>query len=87
MGLLERTYIRLPVCGQQVAVTAYGLYWHWLRFGPGYRRHLREYLSRERYRDNEWRRWQCGILHRLLKIAELVAKYQGPQGSNQTATQ
>ena len=38
MGRWDGLYARLPVAGQHLAVTAYGLYWRRLRFGPGLRR-------------------------------------------------
>lgn len=48
MNRLEALYARLPVFAQHSAATAFGVYRHWLRFGPGYSQKLRE------YRDREW---------------------------------
>jgi len=55
MALVERLYARLPVPGQHLAVSAYGAYWHWLRFGPGYPRFVQDYRERERLDRERWR--------------------------------
>jgi phenylacetate-CoA ligase len=52
---LDRLYGQLPTIGQHLAVTAYGLYWHWLRFGRGYKTALGEYLTREMISESEMR--------------------------------
>jgi len=48
VSTLEAVYAHLPVWAQHQAVSAYGLYRYWLRFGGGYRRYVLEYLDRER---------------------------------------
>jgi phenylacetate-CoA ligase len=53
---------------QHAAVTAFGAYWIWLRFGPGYRVACQQYRQRERFSPEEWTIWQQGELKRLLSI-------------------
>ena len=48
MGLTDKIYAHLPQRGQDVAASAFGLYRHWLRSGPGYSDLLHGY----RYRDS-----------------------------------
>jgi phenylacetate-CoA ligase len=69
MSLALDFYKRLPVWAQHGAVTTYGAYWHWLRFGPGYGAHVQGYQQRERFTPAEWTDWQKGRLARLLQIA------------------
>ena len=66
MGKLDLLYHKLPVWAQHGAVSAYGLYWHWARFGGGYQNALDEYLRRERLTAEEWRNWQRERLKDLL---------------------
>ena len=58
MAYLDGIYSRLPVWAQHCAVTGYGAYWHWLRFGPGYRRFVHGYAQRERFSPEDWQSWQ-----------------------------
>ncbi len=77
MGKLDLLYQRLPVWAQHGAVTAYGLYWHWARFGGGYQNALDGYLRRERLTADEWLSWQRERLKELLGAsAQKVAFYQ-----------
>lgn len=69
MGLAERIYRRLPVWAQHAAVSAYGLRWHRLRFGPGYERELEGFLERERFDAETWQRWQEKRLREVLTVA------------------
>lgn len=69
MGRFETAYKRMPVWAQHAAVSVYGVYWHRLRFGPGYHDSLRGYLDRERYDAEHWRIWQERRLKTLLEIA------------------
>ncbi|HWR50088.1 MAG TPA: hypothetical protein VN428_03220 [Bryobacteraceae bacterium] len=76
MGRFDPIYARLPVAAQHAAVTAYGAYWHWLRFGPGYRRHVRGYVERESWDAGRMRDWQRKELTSLLASALDVDYYQ-----------
>jgi phenylacetate-CoA ligase len=69
MSLATDFYKRLPVWAQHSAVTAYGVYWHWLRFGAGYRGHVDGYAQRERFSPAEWQSWQQTRLVSLLTQA------------------
>lgn len=69
MSALERIYARLPVFGQNAAVSAYGMYWHWLRFGPGYQRHLAGWQAREAFTALAWQDWTAQRLRAFLTHA------------------
>ncbi|WP_372716745.1 phenylacetate--CoA ligase family protein [Novipirellula sp.] len=66
MGKLDQLYARLPVTGQNVAVSTYGLYWNWVRFGPGYKKFVTQYRARDRFSADEWQRWQQMRLNSFL---------------------
>jgi phenylacetate-CoA ligase len=57
-----------------MAVSTYGVYWNWLRFGQGYERYLRGYLERELYTSENWKNWQAQRLREILAGA-LSAPY------------
>ncbi len=77
MSLTESIYKRLPVWGQHLAVSAYGLRWHGLRFGPGSREMVRDFTHREAFRAEEWERWRDRRLRELLAMtAERVPYYR-----------
>ncbi|HEY6184643.1 MAG TPA: hypothetical protein VIW67_20525 [Terriglobales bacterium] len=69
MGKIQSIYAKLPVPLQHVAVSAYGAYWYWLRFGPGYKRNLSEYAKREQFDNSGWQSWQKNALEILLRDA------------------
>ncbi|HVQ37076.1 MAG TPA: hypothetical protein VMS31_06070 [Pyrinomonadaceae bacterium] len=75
MSRLPSLYARLPIWAQHRAVSAYGLYWHRLRFGPGYRTYLREFKQRERFTTEEWEAWQQDRLVTLLRAAANQVDY------------
>lgn len=75
MGVLDSTYARLPVPLQHAAVSAFGAYWWWLRFGPGYRRCVREFEERERFTADQWQAWQEQELASVLEVARTVPWY------------
>jgi phenylacetate-CoA ligase len=66
MSKFDSIYARLPVWGQHSAVTAYGLYWSWLRFGPGYRTYVKEFRQRDTFTSEQWQAWQQEALRRQL---------------------
>jgi phenylacetate-CoA ligase len=74
MSIYDKIYSQLPVKMQHIAISTYGMYWRWLRFGPGYSKFLSDYLKRETYQTQEWDRWQTQHLHRVLTGA-LSAPY------------
>jgi len=63
---LASVYARLPTGAQHAAVTAYGAWWRWLRFGPGYKAEVRRYESREQWTAERWRDWQD------IRVAEVL---------------
>lgn len=50
-------------------MTVYGAYWHWLRFGSGFKRFVDEYIRREQFTEAEWKAWQSEQLRQLLSEA------------------
>jgi phenylacetate-CoA ligase len=74
MSRLDSIYSKLPVFAQHMVVSGFGLYWHWLRFGPGYSQSLRGYLEREFFQKQDWKNWQVQSLRDVLKGA-LSAPY------------
>ena len=86
----DRLYRHCPVWAQNLAVTGFGAYWHWLRFGPGYREAVEAYEQQERYRSDEWTVWQRKRLKSLLRIcAEEVPYYRDSwsEGEKRSAIQ
>lgn len=76
MGKLDHIYSRLPVWAQHGAVTAFGMYWSWLRFGPGFGRFLELYRQRDRWTARQWSEWQSQELAALLiECAKSVPHY------------
>lgn len=77
MSFLTGFYSHLPVAAQHAAVTAYGAYWHWLRFGSGFDRFVNGYIQRERFTSDEWKVWQRERLRELLfNAARFVPFYR-----------
>lgn len=74
MGRLDNIYAKLPTFAQHLSVSAYGYYWRWLRFGPGYSKLLNAYLERESFRIQDWEDWQSRRLQEVLAGA-LSAPY------------
>ncbi|HYT33228.1 MAG TPA: hypothetical protein VEO37_11580 [Thermoanaerobaculia bacterium] len=75
MGRFDGLYRRVPLWGQHAAVSLYGFYWHWLRFGPGSDRFRKDYLERERFNDQQWSDWQRDALGKVLAAAALHVPY------------
>jgi phenylacetate-CoA ligase len=69
MGHFDKCYAALPLWAQNAAVSAFGLYWHWLRFGPGYADAVAGYEGRKRYTKEAWQAWQKEQLATLLRLA------------------
>lgn len=70
MGQFDKLYAKLPLWGQNLAVSAYGLYWYWLRFGPGYQKAVNAYRHREQtFGVTEWADYQNRMVKDLLKTA------------------
>lgn len=66
MGLTDKLYAHLPARGQDVAASAFGLYRHWLRSGPGYAELLRGYRERDAWPLDRFAAYQAEQLKTLL---------------------
>jgi phenylacetate-CoA ligase len=69
VGKLDKIYSILPVWAQNCAATGYGIYWKWLRFGPGFAASLAGFQQRERFSASEWQTWQQEQLRLFLSEA------------------
>ena len=84
MGRWDGLYARLPVAGQHLAVTVYGLYWHRLRFGAGFEEALARYRERDRWSLAEWQAYEGTQLRALLpRAAAEVAYYRNTWGERE----
>lgn len=75
MSLSSSVYARLPVWAQHRAFSAYGFYWHWLRFGPGYKSYVKQFIEREQFTREDWQAWQEQRLRGLLGKASTEVDY------------
>jgi len=75
MGWYDSLYAHLPVWGQNAAVSAYGLYWHWLRFGGKYKEWETGYRNREFLTASEWSAYTKIQLQTLVDIASKNVPY------------
>ena len=77
MSKLDRIYASLPLSLQNQAVSIYGIYWHWLRFGGRYKAHESDYRNREHYTAAQWAEYHQAQLKKLILLAsEKVPYYQ-----------
>src|SRR5688572_27017668 len=76
MSWQDSLYAKLPTFAQHMAVSVYGFYWHWLRFGPGYDQFVQNYREHEKFSFSQWQDWQSDQLRKLLPAcAEHVPYY------------
>lgn len=76
MSRFDQFYNTLPPWAQNVSVSSYGLYWHWLRFGGLYPEHVHSFQKRENFTFDQWQNWQIASLRAILAVAlEHVAFY------------
>jgi phenylacetate-CoA ligase len=66
MSTLDSVYPKLPVLLQHAAVSLFGAYWYRLRFGPGYKTYVQDYLAREKFTKEQWDQWQAAQLKIIL---------------------
>jgi len=84
MTAAEQIYSVSPVWMQNLLVTAYGLRWRWIRFGPGSSRLVEEFLGRETFDRQHWDLWTRKRLAALLEVAvEHVPHYRNTWNSEQ----
>lgn len=76
MGSFDEIYAKLPVHYQHLAVSTFGFYWRWLRFGYGYDKALKGYMEREHYTASDWEVWKAVQLGKLLRNVLSVPFYQ-----------
>lgn len=69
MSAFDNLYKMLPVWAQNAAISTYGIYWHWLRFGAGFRDYVQDFQSRERFSLDEWQNWLRQQLIDVLSIS------------------
>src|SRR5262245_51376103 len=74
MGL-QGLYARLPVWGQHAAVTAFGAYWHWSRFGGTYAADVIAFEARDRWTSQQWHDWQQAAIRALVVDAAAHVPY------------
>jgi phenylacetate-CoA ligase len=86
MSASDRVYRALPCWAQHAAVTTYGLYWYWLRFGPGYKQVLKGYTDREYLTPEDWAEYTKRKCKELLSIAaDHVPYYRETWSSSEKA--
>lgn len=86
MGALDQVYARLPIVGQHAAVSLYGFYWKWLRYGPGFKDVVQQYKQRDRFSFDQWEQWRAERLQNFLTSALRVPYYaEAWNGSEQAA--
>lgn len=76
MSRSEILYTRLPTLGQHAAVSAYGVYWRWLRFGSGYSQYVNDYRQRSNFTREQWRAWQGKRLSEVMQAAANAHYYK-----------
>lgn len=75
MSNFDRLYAKLPLPIQNAAVSLYGIYWHWLRFGGRYKDHETGYRSREHFTSVQWLEYQQDQIRNLVTIAAQHVPY------------
>ena len=76
MSIAESIYSRLPVWGQNLAVTAYGVGWYWKRLGPGFKARVEGFRQRDGWSSDRLLQWQKESLGGLLaETADSVPFY------------
>jgi phenylacetate-CoA ligase len=64
--LFEKIYYHLPLFLQNIAISIFGLHWHYRRYGGIFNKELVESRKREYYTKNEWEDYQEEQLRKLL---------------------
>ncbi len=84
MARIDKVYATLPVWAQHAAVSGYGLYWYWQRFGPGYQTSLDGFARRDKFSRSEWLSWQERTMAGLLRAAsDHVPYYRSTWGESE----
>ena len=75
MGKFDKLYAALPVWAQNGGINAYAMYWHWLRFGPGYRTWLTDFREREQWDPARWQAYLRSRVATFLRAASENVPY------------
>ena len=76
MGSFDALYAHLPVWAQHGTVSAYGMYWRWLRFGRNFSGpYAKEYRERGAWPAEQMQAWQQEHLRNLLHAAGTKVPY------------
>lgn len=62
----QKIYPSLPVFAQNLAISAYGYFWHKRRFGGIFKQEVKGFLEREGFSAQQWRDYQTVELRKLL---------------------
>ena len=84
MSIFDSIYRLLPLPLQNLSISMYGIYWHWLRFGGDYKQSEKGYRDRETFSKADWDKYQHQRLIRLARIAvEKVPYYRSTWNQDQ----
>ena len=83
MSLFDTIYSKLPFLLQNGAVSFYGIYWHWLRFGGDYLAFVEEYSGRDKFNSTQWEAYQQEALTKLLKVCVNHVPYYAREWTGQ----
>lgn len=83
MSFSEVVYSKLPVPLQNAAVSTFGIYWKWLRFGGNYRLYEKSYTLRDRFTTDQWTEYQSKKLKSLLEICVNYIPYYSREWSKE----
>lgn len=75
MSVTEKIYARLPLPLQNAAVSLYGVYWHWLRFGGKFKFYEKMYALHERFTKDQWADYQRRKVILLLEMCANKVPY------------
>jgi phenylacetate-CoA ligase len=87
MALTSKIYASLPPPLQNLAVSVYGAYRHWMRVGGSYDSHVAEYRERTAFSRAQWDAWQHKALSSVLAhAAKHVPFYRNEWTAEQKAS-
>jgi phenylacetate-CoA ligase len=75
MSIAEDTYARLPVFGQNLALSAFGLKYRRQRLGPGFDQYVADFEQRERWPEDVMESYVVDRLRTLLRWSFLTVPY------------
>ena len=82
MSLPDALYSKLPLRLQNAAVSFYGVYWKWLRFGGDFQNYVRSYVTRDRFTTEQWTEYQSNKLRDILRICVSHVPYYSREWSD-----